>query len=284
MEWFKHRWLGVALMMWALSATASSRDEVRKQAEISMLVAGSINIEADGSVSAHRLDQKGELPDGVVRLIDAAIVGWRFEPIVENGRTVAARAPMSLRLVARGVGADDYAVRIASARFGEEREGEFVTTNGKLAAPKYPEEAVRYGVGGTVYLVLQIGRNGKPIQVIAEQVNLTAVDDERGMRRWREMLGRTAVQTARRWQFDLPTSGPEVDAPYWSLRVPVDFVPPDQEGPKHGEWRAYIPGSKEQIPWKLRTDDNAIGADAFVTNGIYPIGKGPRLLTPLESS
>ncbi|MFC3552288.1 hypothetical protein ACFOLC_14885 [Lysobacter cavernae] len=253
-----------------------------KLVEISLLVKGSVEIEADGSVIASRLDEKEKLPAGVVKLVDQAIAGWKFEPVQVEGRAVKVRAPMSLRVVAKEIG-DEFTVRISGVDFGTDRPEEFVTAKGRLARPPYPAEAVWKGVGGTVYLVMQIGRDGKPMQIVAEQVNLTSVDNKRNMEKWRALLAEASTEIARRWRFNPPTKGSLVDAPYWTARVPVDFVRPNQPEPKYGQWYAYIPGPRQEIPW-LPAEDRSTSADTLVAGGVYPLGTGPRLLTPPSGS
>ena len=80
-----------------------------------------------------------------------------------------------------------------------------------------------------------------------------------------------------KWQFVPPEKGEYVDAPYWSVRVPVDFVIPGRGDPAKPGWHAYVPGPRQSIPWVK--DDDASGADAVTAGGMYPLGAGPRLLT-----
>src|SRR3546814_4280506 len=76
-----------------------------------MLLTGTIDIEHDGSVSGYALDQPEKVPDYVASLLDRRVAAWQFEPTVHDGRAVAVRSPMSVRMVARPVGEDGFEVR-----------------------------------------------------------------------------------------------------------------------------------------------------------------------------
>lgn len=271
-------WIAALLAASVGHAVAAGPAAVRKQIESSLLVKGTIDITAEGRVVEYALEGKDALADSVIELIDSAVPHWRFEPVELRNGTTRARASMSVRLVAKKLDDDSYMVALRGAQFGNDAPGE--SPAGKdMRPPAYPQNAVRAGVGGTVYTVLRVGRDGRVEEAIAEQVNLRVVASEAAMEQWRRTLAKAALQTARRWTFDPPTKGEEVDAPYWSVRVPVDFVAPGTKEPKASQWHAYIPGPRERIPWK--TDEGDAGADALAAGGVYPVGRGPRLLTAL---
>lgn len=138
---------------------------------------------------------------------------------------------------------------------------------------------------GTVYLVLRIGRSGRVEEVLAEQVNLGVVArSEAEMARWRDMFVEASVPTAKRWKFAPPTTGPHVNDPFWSVRVPIAYLLPGQKRPEYGQWEAYVPGPRQRIPWDAPSEDNASGPDALAAGGVYQVGAGRRLLTPLDGA
>jgi len=264
-------------------ALAGGRDEIRKQAEMSMLVTGNIEIERDGSVAKYELDDAAKLPPVAVRLMDRASATWRFDPVLVDGKPVRARTAMTVRLAARQrENTEGFEVRITAANFGKFADGEWVSSKGPLLRPKYPPQAAASGVRGTVYVIVRIGRDGKVEDAMAEQVNLGSVDrTEAAMQRWRDSLADASLQTARRWRFLPPTQGEEVDAPFWLARVPVSYLLPNDKKPESGEWETYIPGPRQSAPW-LGGMDTSLGADAVAGDGIFPLKGGPRLLTPLN--
>lgn len=273
----------LAVMFLATGVHAGGKGAVRKQIESSMVFTGMVDIEPDGHVSGYTLDRPEALPPVVAKIMDRATKTWTFEPPKVDGKIVRARTAMSVRLVAtRNPEDGSFGVRLASANFGRPAKDEFVSGKA-LTPPRYPKVAAMSNASGTVYLVLRVGRDGRVEDVMAEQVNLTVIDSENGMKRWRDSFARAAVDGARSWTFDVPTRGEDVDAPFWLARVPVTFHV--NNGPvAYGQWDAYIPGPRETAPW-LGGMDASLGSDAVADGGIYPVGNyGPKLLTPLDGA
>ncbi len=262
------------------AAAAGGPGGVRKQVESSMLVKGTIDLHPDGRVAGYALDNPNAVPEGIAGMIARAVPQWRFEPVKVDDGATRGRASMSLRIVARKMDSGDFSVEIRAAQFGQDRPGEAVT-GVKLSPPRYPEKAAVGGVGGTVYTVVKIGRDGRVEDAVAEQVNLRVISSENDMGQWRDVLAKAALRAAKTWTFSPPTRGEAVDEPYWSARVPVDFVAPDKRPVKDGQWEAYVPGPSSSIPWS--TGDTASSADALPAGGVYPVGSGPRLLTALKA-
>lgn len=268
----KRGW-GVVLVLALLGGAGAAhagttREEVRKQVEASMLVQGTVDIDAQGHVTTYRIEQADALAKVVLDVVDRQVRGWRFEPVIVGGQAVPARAPMQLRLVSKPEG-DGFLLRIAGASFGETYgEGETAKPRGKLSSPRYPRSAQSAGVGGTVYLVLRVGREGAVEDAVAEQVNLRAIGSEREMALLREILTKAAIKASEDWKFDFPTRGEDRDAPFLSVRVPVDFVL-SRKAEKMGEWYAYVPGPRQVVPW--RTWDASYQApDALAAGAVYP--------------
>lgn len=280
----KYLWMAVLFCLLPSHAHASA-DDVRRQAELSMMVTGSVDIEEDGSVSGYRLDKPDALPPLVVKLVEKTVPAWEFEPTRVDGKLAKVRSPMAMRVVASGVHDENSQIRvsIAGASFeGAGTKDEFVSARRALQPPEYPSSAVIAGVGGVVYVVMEVGREGKPLRMSIERVNLSTYDTERNMGKWRQLLGNATLQTARRWRFQPPTVGAETAKDAWTIRVPVEYARPDAKPRGYGQWETYIPGPYQATPWVLdaRTDK----ADALVAGSLYPVDRGPRLLTPLGGS
>lgn len=276
----KRYWTMLLLALCAGAAFAAGPGAVRKQIESSLLVKGTIDITADGTVAGYALEGSDGMSAGIKNMVARVVPHWRFEPVVLSPGATSARATMSLRFVAKKLDDDNFSIAIASAHFNNDRPGEALSSRRRMGPPKYPVDAARSGVSGTVYTVLKIGRDGRVEEAIAEQVNLRLVADENSMQRWRNVLAKATLQATRGWLFEPPTRGAEVDAPYWSARVPVDFVAPGADVPNEGKWNAYVPGPRAVIPWQA--DEPDTGADAVAANGVYMLDGGPRLLTALN--
>lgn len=282
--------LGLALCGAAMAQTASA---VRKRAESSLLLNGHVVVAPDGAVSSFDLDKQEALPEAVVDLVKRNSARWRFEPVLENGAPVTAKAPMHLRVVASPTGdGDAFQLRIASATFGDRSYEQGVTYKDHSALPYYPKDAIRARAGGTVFLLLRIQRDGSIGDVAAEQVNLDQVGPEPAMRRMREILADASVTVARKWTFNPPQSGPFKDTDSWIIRVPINFHldPVDGKGaPEQAiAWHTYIPGPKPSIPWmeeyRRTHKPDGLGIDALPDGGIFLVGSGLHLLNAPDPS
>ncbi|WP_241093606.1 energy transducer TonB [Xanthomonas sp.] len=282
-------WLLLALALFAGSAFAAGPGAVRKQIESSLLLQGKVDIEADGSVSRVVLDKEDRLPSGVVDFVRSSALQWTFEPATRDGKPVAARAPMSVRVVAKRQEGDSYQIAIRNVSFDtyDERDPAAVGML-QMRPPAYPEAAFRAGAGGMVYLVVKVGRDGKPEQAFAEQVNLQVVASENDMRRLRDIFAKSALAAARKWTFRPPTQGEAAAEPYWIVRVPVSYTlqgNPNEGNPDdYGRWVSYVPGPRQPAPWPIPQDRAQFSPDALPGGGVYMAGRkaGPRLLTALE--
>ena len=294
-------WLCVLLASLASAADARNVRAVRKQVEGSMLVTGRVTITQEGTVGDWTIDRREELPPAVVNVIDASAPGWRFEPILIDGKPAHGSARMSLRMVAERVDDERFRVSIRNGYFGREAvlmakevagrpdapsgepSGDRVSKV-RMDAPHYPQLALRAGVTGTVYLVVRIGRSGEVMDVVAEQVNLRVVGLEREMVRMRDMLARSALAAARRWQFNPPTSGEAAEEPFWSVRVPVDYnIQGVGQPAAYGRWEAYVPGPRVPVPWQMESLEGFdIAPDTLIAGEVYQVGMAMKLLGPLE--
>ena len=270
----------------APNADAQTARQARQEIEASMLVTGRVDIERDGTVSGHAFDQPEKLPTHAISLIERAIPALRFEPVLVDGAPVLARAKMSVRLVATPVGDREGSmnVRIASAHFGDEYSDTDRTAvrRSDLRPPRYPMSVAQIGGKGTVYLLVKVGRDGAPEDVVAEQVNLTAVGNARQMQRIRDTLSKTAIDNARRhWTFIPPAAGDDIARDYWVVRVPVQFSLHDDRDTAYGQWSAYHPGWQQRPAWAAPTPPG-FSPDTLVAGNVTPETSRFRLLTPFE--
>jgi hypothetical protein len=258
-----------------------------RQVEASMLVLGSLTVAPDGSVATYALDDVGELPAPVVDLIRRNIASWRFEPVMQNGHAVLARSRMSLRVLARPTGQEQFALSIHGVHFGERnhpREGVHMTP------PQYPRAALQARVAGTVYLALKIDPQGHVADAVAEQVNLRITGGEAAMKRYREVLARSAEWAARHWEFG-PLAAGKPSAERYAM-VPVSYNlrargEPSTTGPGH--WDSYVPGPRQPVPWfdpAQMLSGLAGSVDALPDDGVYMAdpGQGLHLLTALDGA
>jgi TonB family protein len=281
------RWLiGLFCVLLSSAALAAGPAAVRKRVQASMLLTGTIVVAPDGSVSSYAIDKPEKLPPMVTGLIAESIPKWKFEPTLLDGKPVAAKAKMSVRFVAKPLGDDKYSVGISGTEFGQNVPGESITYKNRVA-PTYPPQAANSRISGTVYLLLRVGRQGQVQEAVAEQVNLVVVDSDEELERGRKMLANSALAAARKWTFNLPTSGAHMNDEYWVARVPIayDLMSGPLRDDDYGKWQPYVPGPKQPVPWM---DDQRLlsgSADALPDGGLQPLEKdGLRLITPPDGA
>ncbi|MEG0184853.1 MAG: energy transducer TonB [Stenotrophomonas sp.] len=268
------------------TAQAQTARQVRQQTEASMTLSGVIDIGRDGGVEGFQLDHREKVSPDVASLVDETVKGWRFEPVMVEGRPVPTRTAVRLRLLADNMTGSTMQIRVADANFGRIRDEKNLTSDDitavKMRPPVYPDKAASIRGQGVVLLLVKVGRDGKVADVVAERTNLTAVGSERTMQMLRDVLAKASVKTARDWTFSPPTTGADKDREFWTVRVPVHYAF-DRREDRYGRWSAYIPGPRQQAPWKTREDAKAAGTDLLPEGGVYMVGReeGPRLLTPL---
>lgn len=278
--------IGMTIALSAGSALAGSVKEqvaaVRKQAVASMVLSGEITIDEQGKVASHTIDKPGELPAGVLRLLDQTVPHWRFEPVLVDGVARPARSPMRLRVVAREQGNGDYAVSLQDVVFpGEEPVPGSFATGEKMVPPRYPEGALRRGATGIVYVVVRVGPDGRVEDAVAEQVNLPFVATERVMEAYRKLFADASVRAAKASTFNPPTVGENVGKST-SVRVPYDFHMGSTKEPVYGQWTSYVPGPYRPAPWRVGELQGS--PDLLATGtGTQPLAEenGLRLLTSL---
>ncbi|RDI97257.1 energy transducer TonB [Dyella solisilvae] len=276
--------IGFCLLLGCASATAhAGANDVRKTAEATMLVTGTVQANPDGTVNGYSLDQSDKLPASVVEAINRDMAHWTLTFDGKPASVITSK--MSVRVVAEPIDDKSFRIVIAGESFGDyDNRSRTTLTYKARPAPSYPREAINWGVSGTAYLLIRVGRDGKVQELVAEQVNLDQYGAEHDMDRFRKMLADAALRAAKTWTFNAPTEGKDANAPYWDVRVPVVYDLGTYGGPKahkgYGSWDVYIPGPRQNAPW---VKDQALltGApDALPDGALQMMGSGPRLTSP----
>ncbi len=281
--------VGAGTPLLAGEASAQTARAVRATAEMSMVLSGHIEITPEGEVSSLVLDQKSALTPSIASFVEGTIGGWRFEPTLRDGKAVAARAPMRVRLRGTQMADGGYQVSMTSVDFSEyDPKATDSVTRKQMAPPRYPEDAYRNGAQGEVLLMVKVARDGTVADVIAEQVNMAVVGPERAMAKMRDILAKASISSARSWTFNPPTTGESSTHDSWTVRIPVSFALGNDRNAgqeRYGRWRAFIPGPRPAAPWRERRSIEQAGSDLLPEGGVYMVDgakRGVRLLTPLE--
>lgn len=288
----------LCLLLFAVATTAFASDRW-KDVEASMVVTGTLEVNPDGSVYAWALDQQDKLPPAVIEIVKATVPQWKFEPVTVDGKPVLAKTRMSLRIVADPINARNALIRVAGAEFG--RAAGLARTKAecppgaclsysKRYPPLYPLDMAMDRVSGTVYLVQEIGRDGRVIRQAVRQVDLRRLGGSGEMWFWRQEFAHASLAAAKDWTFHVPTTGEGATKDHWVVEVPINYrlARLDQPLPLphrvYGQWDAYVPGPVHDVPWAQADAKRAASngsADAIPDNGM-PFVADSRfvLLTP----
>ena len=255
----------------------------------SMVVIGTITVNPNGSVQGYTIHDLDQLPPAARQIIATTVPHLQFMPIMANDKAVTAEAGMSLRIVTDMIDEQHATIRIASAEFGcdagrarkllpsECPEGTAVSYVHRRP-PNYPTDALQARVGGEVFLVLQIDRQGHVSQAAARQVNLYNLTNWPA--HYRKVLAEASLRAASRWQFSVPTTGPNAAKEHWVVEVPVNYWlgPPGSAPARHyGQWNVYIPGPLQDVPW-AGADGTASGNADAITGGGAPFMRDTRFV------
>lgn len=282
---------GLLCMLLSGVVMADGSSAVRKSVQASMLVSGTVEVATDGSVTHYTLDHPEELPKVVTELLAQAVPAWRFKPVVVEGKPAAAKAPMSLRVVAKPQEDGNYSLSVVAVWFGDGAKNhsrataETVSYKTKVQ-PVYPGAALESRVSGTVYVLLKVGRDGKVADAVAEQVDLRLVATNGKMAWSRRILTDAALYALKQDTFNLPTAGKDVNRSFWVARIPVAFtlngdIPVAVQEAAYGQWQAYVPGPVQKPDWASGRDSSG-SADAVPEGGALLADTSLDLLTPLS--
>lgn len=272
------------LVLIGVCTIASSAARERPWA--SMLVAGTVGINPDGKVREYAMDHPEKIPSVVLDVIKKTVAGWRFQVPVP-GHAIA-RARMNLRIVAKPVGSTSFSIGVEGVDFSRHREdSDEQITERDAPKPNFPHEAARAGGAATVYILMRVGRDGRVLNVGAEEVNFT-VKLPRVERKWiADAFIKSCEATMRHWTFNVPTKGDRASDPYWLVRVPAHFarasIDQSRRTSGYGSWEPYLPGPRLPIPWVKGLADPGMltrAPDSIPDHGLTMLNGTLKLSTP----
>lgn len=292
-------WAGVALAVCLClggpgTADAGSMQErwtpqPKPVAVESVLIArvdGRIAIDAQGVPIDYRIET--ELTDKVRTLLDKAVRGWRFEPVLVDGKPVTAEARMRVTLVAREQG-DGLRVGIDNVIFPTDADSanlsEVKAAKLRVMPPKYPGYAASLGVEGRVLLHLKLSLDGRVEDVVAVQSSLAKVAGKD------ELLGKliaefeeASLKAARNWRFEVHDTRSSGEAEEGiTFAIPVDYLMRDKRGQKQGVWATEVRGPKRVAPWHDdKQNFQQVGVSDVSGNEMVYLGGGLKLATEVQ--
>ncbi len=250
--------LAATIMLLALSPAFAQKGA----ATLDMDADGEVQIAPDGHVSDYRLHSK--LGPTLAALVDSNVRGWRFEPVVIDGKPVIAKTAVHIKLKAEPRGdTDDYAVQIVNVTFGSPQRSR------GMKPPKYPEAAIRARIGAKVMLSIRLDDTGKVVEVQPYQTSLNRrASSEMEAEQWRHLFEASSVAAARTWHYDLSetVNGKPMGT---DAVVPLVFSlhGNGMHDPVPGEWTAYLPGPQHPATWSASSRETVVGDLALIPEG-----------------
>lgn len=238
-------------------------------------VEGEITIGTQGEVVDVQLRDADWMGAPVVEGYRQKLRGWRFEPVIEEGRAVQARADMRLTLVAAR---DDekktahFAVR--HVYFPDPEAKVQPIERATFRTPVYPGDAARNGLGAQLILVARVDADGKPAEIAVEQLHLTGPQPGSHTKRIAGQFARASTAAAKHWTLNGVEPGSLV-------HLPIKYTPPAFSPPRGG-WERIYPVSMEVPDWVEQARQDEQRVLALAEDG-SPSTTRLRLLTPLDA-
>ena len=228
--------LATGLLVLAGMAHAAPHDTPPSE----MLVAADVHVGADGAVVDYRLD--GTLDHALADRLEHEVRGWRFTPVLRDGRAVPAKTRLLITLQP----AQDW----GRWTVADVSPGEPALARRAMLMPDFPESALRAHLSARVLLDLKLAPDGKVEAVHVEQTSLDRPGDPKLAAQWADIFGPPSVRAAKSWKFLPPESvdGEPVGA---TIRIAIVF-PYDVD--TIGTHRFY-PGPITPAPWLAAPTD-----------------------------
>lgn len=198
-----------------LSFTAPAAAEPGATPSYNVKLKGQIDIAEDGSVIDYQLEN--ELPKGVADAFGRSIMGWRFDPVLVEGKPARVQARMIATLGGEPTSAGGYNIRLIDAQFGS--FGNLLN----IVPPRYPLQAIQSLIGARAVMIVRVDAAGNVTQVHTQQVDLYGdLKSSKKASVWREKFARASTRTVREWK--VVPRDPMPGAADYSVAFAVDFA------------------------------------------------------------
>ncbi|HET9048910.1 MAG TPA: hypothetical protein VFN29_08130 [Chiayiivirga sp.] len=248
----RHLMVLLMIMMPGLFACAMAQTE-SPPATIEFVVQGTLSIDAQGAVLQYALETK-DLPEPVTDLIARTIAGWRFEPVLADGKAVPAKTRMLMQIQAQPIDGEKYQLSLADVVFGVRQH------RGRTAPPKYPLDALRDRLGADLLIAARIDANGDVLEMHPWRTSLSrSYLSESAAEKWRKRFEAAAMDAIETWKFEplSPDDGLTADS---TFMIPMSFktsfgdrASMEKRGTASFEFSG-VPGPIHPIPWLPSSD------------------------------
>jgi hypothetical protein len=224
---------------------------------------GDITVTADGKVKQASL--KNTDSARLNTLIISQIYQWEFHPVAVNGKSVEAKAPFDLQVIAT-FGADK---KIDHIEFRDVSIGksdvELAYSKSQMVAPKqqfkrpsptYPMQSLRDGYGAELKVAIEIGADGTVKQ--ADVYNIALVGsghrvDSRARSYALNNFGKSALMAIRKWQWSPEHLAVNACATGCISTITVQFTLENKSN-----WSTYADQKIELPVWARKSGPSAL--------------------------
>lgn len=262
------------LLLLSLSLVASTAAAEKPVPEYELTATGKIEIGPDGAV--HHVELDDGLPKAVKQLIDANVATWKFEPVRVDGRAVIASTRLTLEIDAHPTGKDEYRLEVGAVRFGTPQ------SRGKITPPRYPQDAIRAGVGARVLLQAKLDAQGNVVAAHAYQTSLSKDGKPKLVERFRKRFEEVSLAAVKSWQYDVMELV-DGEATGMTVMIPISFEL--TESPKRtaaNQWQRYIPGPISPAPWVDAESIASADTDSLADGSAAALDSRFKLLSDVE--
>ena len=247
-------WLLAGLLLVAVAVMA---DEPAPQTEtlMTMRVDGEIAIDKEGRVLAYTIATK--LQPEIKAVLDKAIPGWVFFPVLIDGKPTAVKTKMRITLGGKPVD-NGYKVGIDNVVFRDESVKEEVgavapsgvklSLKSRRPLPEYP----RYSVNGHVLVYIRAAPNGDIEEAFAAQSSLfNAKGSEEELAAALKAMEVNAVKAIKRWKLNVDTQGKQPTLADLTETISVVYTMAGSTVTKEtaGIWRWENRAPYRDVPW-----------------------------------
>jgi hypothetical protein len=246
-----------------------------------MRVHGDITIDAEGRVTALDVDRR--VPDAIAANVVRIAHGWRFHPLLVDGRPAAAKAHMRLVLAAQRTG-DGYEARVDSVSFpGDETAERAGFARRNTMPPEFPPRLWKSGISGSVSLLMRVGADGRLEEVVAVQTRLENVTgSDATLRKGIKMLEASALDAARHWTMRVPADIATLPPERRTIATDVVFAAGKRVSLEPvGRWQVFVRAPYRDAPWLPRDKGRAALANAE-EGGLGTVGTGLELVSDAD--
>ena len=270
------------LSLCTLIPEAHAQFTAMKQIESSLLVTGTVDVDASGRVLGYAVDEPEKLPQAILSMTARIAPQWRFEA-AEGVPTQ--RLAMRLMFVSKKLDDTRYEITLRSGNFEKSGLGpasHLRVDPDHFVAPRYPALWEQAGVTGQIFVALRIDRDGRPPDFAVTRINMRAITSQPKLQRLRTAAAKSVLAEAPNWRFLLPVEELATDKQSWTGTLPISYWFEGQE-PRYGTWMPYVAGPYTPAPW---AEEDAKSADqsqeALPSGAFHSTTDSRRLISPLQ--